>query len=274
MPKNIIRKPAVAGQFYPQTAAEITKLIQSFLTAGTAVKTDCIGCVLPHAGYIYSGSTAVKTINSLQIKDTVVILGPNHTGYGAEFSIISKGEWLTPLGKVTIDTKLADKITQNCGFIEENELAHEYEHSIEVQLPILQYFRQDFKIVPIAILSQDDALLKRLGESIAKAVKDLKLENSVLIAASSDMTHYEPQDSANKKDSQAIQAILKLNTDELTEKVKKLKITMCGYAPVKAMITAAKLLGAKNAKLVQYETSAAVTQDKSSVVGYAGITIC
>lgn len=274
MPENIIRKPAVAGQFYPRTAAEITEIIQSFLPAGTAAKINCSGCVLPHAGYIYSGSTAVKTISSLKVKDTVVLLGPNHTGYGAEFSIMSKGEWITPLGKTAINSKLAQKIAQTCGFLEEDELAHAYEHSIEVQLPILQYFRQDFKIVPIAILSQEAALLKELGEAIAKAIIDEKLENSVLIAASSDMTHYEPQDSANKKDSQAIQAILNLDTDELTEKVKKLKISMCGYAPVTAMLTAVKLLGAKTAKLVQYETSAAVTQDKSSVVGYAGITIC
>lgn len=274
MPEERIRKPFVAGQFYPGTAAEITKLIQSFLPVRIAAKTDCIGCMLPHAGYIYSGSTAARTISSLHIKDTIVLLGPNHTGYGGEFSIMSKGNWLTPLGKIPIDTKLAQKITQNCGFLEENELAHAYEHSIEVQLPILQYFRQDFKIVPIAILSQEYALLKELGESIAKAIIDSELENSVMIAASSDMTHYEPEDSANKKDNQAIQAILKLDADELTEKVRSLKITMCGYAPVTTMITAAKLLGAKVAKLVQYETSASVTHDKSSVVGYAGITIC
>ena len=272
MPETRIRKPVFSGQFYPETAAEIKEQIQKFISADTA-KENCIACMLPHAGYVYSGSTAAKTVSRVQVKETVIILGPNHTGYGADFSIMSKGAWLTPLGKLNIDTNLAQNIIQSCDFLEENEQAHISEHSIEVELPIFQYFRQDFRIVPIAILSHEETLLKRLGEAIAKAIISSKSENTVLIAASSDMTHYEPQISANKKDMQAIQAILKLDTNELTQKIRALRISMCGYAPVTAMLTAAKMLGAKKTELVQYETSAAATHDLSSVVGYAGIIV-
>jgi AmmeMemoRadiSam system protein B len=148
-----------------------------------------------------------------------------------------------------------------------------YEHSLEVELPILQYFKKEFQILPICIMSTDIKELKELGCSIAQAIKDKGIESSVLIIASSDMTHYEPKDTAEKKDKEAIEAILELDCDKLLRKVRDLDISMCGYCPTITLITAAKLLGAKSAELVKYETSASATGDTSSVVGYAGITI-
>ncbi len=264
--------PAVAGQFYPSSAVELKKLIEKFLPKNT-VKQDVIACILPHAGYVYSGKVAVETAAGVDIKNRIIILGPNHTGYGADFSIITSGEWATPLGNIKINTPLAQGIMANCNFLTEDPAAHQHEHSLEVELPILQYFKSSFEIVPIAILSDNRQMLKKLGAGIAQAVKESQDEKSIMLIASSDMTHYEPQAVAEKKDRAAIEAIMELDEDKLIRKIEEMNITMCGYAPAVAVITAAKLLGAKNAKLIKYQTSGDVTGDKTSVVGYAGITI-
>jgi MEMO1 family protein len=272
MKNNQARIPAVAGKFYPSSPDELKKLIAKF-TPKDIVKKDAIACILPHAGYIYSGRVAVETVAEVNLKETIILLGPNHTGYGADFSIDASGEWQTPLGNIKVDSRLAQAIIKNCDFLTEDQLAHEYEHSLEVELPILQCFRDNFEIVPIAILSDDPQMLKKLGNGIAQAIKDSGAEKSVTLIASSDMTHYEPQAAAEKKDKTAIEAILGLDEDKLLRKIADLKITMCGWAPAMATITAAKLLGAKNAQLVKYQTSGDTTGDKTSVVGYAGITI-
>lgn len=272
MQEDKIRMPAAAGQFYPASAAELKKLIEKF-TPQKADKTDVVACILPHAGYIYSGRVAVETAAGINIKNKIILLGPNHTGYGADFSIFSSGKWATPLGEIEIDRQLAQGIMKQCDFLSDEPLAHQYEHSLEVELPILQYFKTSFKIVPITILCGDLEMLKKLGAGIAKAIKESQEEKSVMLVASSDMTHYEPQAVAEKKDRAAIEAITELDVDKLMRKIKELDITMCGYAPAIAVITAAKLLGAKNAKLIKYQTSGDTTGDRTSVVGYAGIII-
>ncbi len=157
--------------------------------------------------------------------------------------------------------------------MEDDTSAHRYEHSLEVELPFLQYFRNDMEIVPIILLSDEVETLKKLGSEVADTVAALKLKDSILLVASSDMTHYEPQEEAQEKDRRAIEAILELNEDKLIKTLRRLNISMCGYAPVITMISAAKRLGAKKAKLIQYQTSGDVTQDKTSVVGYAGIIV-
>lgn len=270
-----IRKPAVAGQFYPDSKAELEKQIKGFIdsAASRPDKLDVIGCILPHAGYIYSGKVAVDTVSSLNIKERVILLGPNHTGYGKEFSIMCAGAWQTPLGEVKIDAELSKRILKSSEYLEEDTLAHLYEHSLEVELPILQYFKSDFTIVPITILCDKLNALKKVGACIAQAIIESQAIGSVMLLASSDMTHYEPEDEAKDKDNIAIQSILELNEDKLMEKIRSLGITMCGYAPVTVMLSAAKLLGAKTAKLIKYQTSAEATGDKESVVGYAGIVV-
>jgi hypothetical protein len=184
---------------------------------------------------------------------------------------MTEGAWQTPLGEVEIDTELAKKILADSEHLEEDEGAHLYEHSIEVQLPFLQYFKPDFKLVPLVFGHPDGAVYKEVGKKIAEAVKALGRE--VVILASSDMSHYEPQESVQKKDTQAIGAILRLDEDELLKRVYELNITMCGYAPAVSLIVAAKELGATGAELVKYQTSGDVTGDFSAVVGYAGIII-
>jgi len=267
-----IRKPAVAGQFYPSAARDLNAMISSFADK-SAQKSDCFGCILPHAGYIYSGKIAACTISGVKIKDTVVLLGPNHTGQGATFSIMPKGVWQTPLGNVEIDSRLAGLFLGKSRYLEADNLAHLDEHSLEVELPILQYFRNDFKIVPITIKTDDLSELNAVSQELVSVIIENDLRGSAMFIASSDLTHYQPQASAEKKDALAIEAILALDEQKLEAVIDRFEISMCGFAPVAILIKAAKLLGAKRGKLIKYQTSGDASGDKSSVVGYAGITI-
>lgn len=277
MEKSRIRTPVVAGQFYQAEDLALKRQIEGLL--GDALekkdqpKVDVIACVLPHAGYMYSGHVAARTVARINIKEKVIMLGPNHTGYGAPFSLMSEGIWQTPLGKIEIDSVLAKKILNQSQHLEDDIEAHLDEHSLEVQLPFLQYFKADFQIVPIIVFAEKLKILQRIGQDIASAIIEANLKSSVMIIASSDLTHYEPQAQAVKKDQEAINAILELNEEALTQKVEKLNISMCGLAPVTVMLAAAKSLGAKSAELIKYQTSGDIIGDKSSVVGYAGITI-
>ncbi|PIP20032.1 MAG: hypothetical protein COX40_06870 [Candidatus Omnitrophica bacterium CG23_combo_of_CG06-09_8_20_14_all_40_11] len=269
---KIIRQPQVAGQFYPSSSQGLKNQIETLIDK-KADKSDIIACMLPHAGYIYSGGVAAQTVSRINIKNKVILLGPNHTGYGARYSIMPEGSWQTPLGEIRIDSDLAQDILKRSKHLQPDNEAHTHEHSLEVELPFLQYFKTDFEIVPIIFLSDEFYVLKEIGEEIANTIKERNIKDSTIIIASSDMTHYEPQDQAQKKDKEAIQAILELNEDKLIDRIQRLNISMCGYAPAITMISAAKLLGAKTAKLIKYQTSGDVTGDMSSVVGYAGIII-
>jgi len=266
----MIRNPIVAGQFYPASASQLKEMIER-LVDEKAEKQEVIGLVSPHAGYVYSGPVAGAVISRIKFKDTFIIIGPNHSGKGKPLSIMTEGTWKTPLGKVEIDSELAKQILATSSLLQEDYVAHQYEHSIEVQIPFLQYFRPDVQIVPIMLAYASGAAYKEIGKGIAKAARELNRE--VVIMASSDMTHYEPQELAEKKDTQAIDAILDLNEDELLKRVEELNISMCGYAPIASLIAAAKELGAKSAELVRYQTSGDTTGDYSAVVGYAGIII-
>jgi len=264
------RNPVVAGQFYPASPSQLKAMIEG-LVDEKAVKEDVIGAVSPHAGYMYSGAVAGAVMSRIKLKDTAIIMGPNHTGMGKPLSIMTEGDWSTPLGKVKIDSELAKRILASSAYLQEDSAAHQFEHSLEVQVPFLQYFQSDIKIVPIVLSFATGSIYKQIGREIAQAIKDLNRE--VVIIASSDMTHYEPQESAQKKDNQAIAAILELSEDKLLARVEELDITMCGYAPTASLISAAKELGAREAELVRYQTSGDTTGDYSSVVGYAGIII-
>ncbi len=266
----MIRNPVVSGQFYPGSASTLEEQIKQFIDEG-APKEEVLGLVSPHAGYMYSGPVAGAVISRIEFKDTFVIMGPNHTGLGQPFSIMTEGTWRTPLGEVEIDSALAKRILQSSPTLKEDHVAHLEEHSIEVQLPFLQYFKPDVKIVPIVLTHATGDTYKEIGKGIAGAIKDLKRE--AIIIASSDMTHYENQESANMKDNLAIEAILELNEDELLERVAEYHITMCGYAPTVALLSACKELGARQAELVRYQTSGDITGDYRSVVGYAGVII-
>ena len=266
------RNPAVAGQFYPDSQKLLLKQLGSLIT-NTLPKENAIGVISPHAGYVYSGYVAGAVLGSIIHKPVYLIIGPNHTGLGEPFSIPASDTWKTPLGDVRINTKLASALKKNCRHLKEDETAHLYEHSIEVQLPFLQAMQKDFTFVPIVVEQADLKTYKEIGRSIAATIKELKMESDVTIIASSDMTHYEAQNSVEEKDKKAISAILELDEDKLITTIKKFDITMCGSAPAGIMLAAAKALGATKAKLVKYQTSGDTSGDFSSVVGYAGIIV-
>jgi AmmeMemoRadiSam system protein B len=267
-----IRMPVVAGSFYPAQAGALRKLIGSF-AGSVPVAEEAIACMLPHAGYPYSGPVAVEAAGRIRVRERVVLLGPNHTGAGAPMGLMRHATWLTPLGAVETDEPLADAILKGSRLLQEDELAHKDEHSLEVELPVLQYFNAGFKIVPIAFLSGQVKALKQAGLDIAGAVKRLKAESSTLLVASSDMTHYEPEPEARRKDKLALDAILRLDEEALARAVAQNDISMCGLAPVIVMLSAAKALGARKAELAGYRTSAQAGGDSASVVGYAGVII-
>ena len=268
------RKPVVAGQFYPASPEKLKNQISAFIDKKAARhKQAALACVLPHAGYEYSGSVAAETLSAVAIPDKIILLGPNHTGFGAKFSLMGEGVWQTPLGDVKIDAELAKKILRRSSHLKQDYLAHLQEHSLEVVLPFLQFFKRDFEIVPITVFPEDISVLKKIGQELAEAIKEGEIKGSVLLVASSDLTHYESAASAQKKDHAAIEAILKLDADLLAQRVGGLNISMCGYAPVIIMLVAARELGASSGRLIKYQTSGEATGDFDSVVGYAGIVI-
>lgn len=266
----MVRHAVVAGQFYPSHPSRLKEMIAGMVDEKSQ-REDALGLILPHAGYPYSGPVAAAAISRIKFKETFIILGPNHTGMGKALSIMTSGNWETPLGSIDIDEELARRILTSSRHLEEDDKAHLYEHSIEVQLPFLQYFKDNFRLVPVLFSYQDPEAYKDVGTAIANAVSDL--ERDVTIIASSDMTHYESSESARRKDNKAIEAILHLDEEQLLRRVKELGISMCGYAPTVALIIAAKNLGATQTELVRYGTSGDSTGDYSSVVGYASILI-
>lgn len=264
----MIREPVVAGTFYPASPGELKTMLQEMVDR-KAEKVDAIGYYAPHAGYIYSGAVAGATVSRIKPGETYIIMGPSHTGMGAPFSIMTEGTWKTPLGEVEIDPLLAKKILAGSRYLKDDQLAHLQEHAIEVQLPFIQYFKPDFKLVPIILRDAPAAVYQNIGQAIAGAVRESS--KKVVIVASGDMTHYEPQKAARTKDMRAVEAMLALDAEKLLNRVRELNITMCGYAPAATLIFAAKELGAEKAELVKYQTSGDITGDMSSVVGYAGV---
>lgn len=269
----MVRNPVVAGQFYSSSRDELTKEIRALAGKGEEKKEEAIGVVSPHAGYMYSGQVAAATLSSIKDRSTYIIIGPNHTGLGEPFSMTASDSWKTPLGEIRINIPLAQNILTRCPQVCKDELAHIQEHSIEVQLPILQTLQKNFTIVPIVASTADIATYRKIGEGIALSIKDLDMEKDVTIIASSDMTHYESSEDARSKDSKAIDAILNLDEGALIKRIEEFGITMCGFVPAAIMLSASKKLGARRARLIKYMTSGDTTGDYSSVVGYAGIVI-
>lgn len=270
MPKKMTRKPVVAGQFYTASEALLKKEIARFAGQKKEAK-SVLGVVSPHAGYVYSGSVAGEVLSSIKPKPAYIILGPNHTGFGKPFGMDTDRSWKTPLGEIAIDSIFAESILSHSEYIKKDSACHDREHSIEVQLPFLQYFNKNFTFVPITISYADKQTYKNIGKEIARAIKDSK--ENVTIIASSDMTHYEGQEPAKKKDMMAIEKILALDVDGFLATVEKHNISMCGFAPTAVMMEACIELGAKTAELIKYNTSGDTSGDYSSVVGYAGIVI-
>lgn len=266
----MLREPAVAGRFYPADPATLSADIRSYLSPPQP-RTRAIGCIVPHAGYMYSGHVAGAVFSKLDIPSCCIILCPNHTGRGHPLAVMDEGAWQTPLGQMAIDVGLAAKLLESFPALTSDSAAHQFEHAIEVELPFLQTLRRDVRFVPIAVGTGHLLLLEKLGEAIAQVVQESN--SPVLIIASSDMNHYEDDATTRVKDHKAIERILALDPGGLYNTAINQSISMCGFGPSVAMLTAAKLLGAKQADLIQYATSGDVNGDRRSVVGYAGIIV-
>ncbi|MEM0085157.1 MAG: AmmeMemoRadiSam system protein B [Candidatus Methanomethylicia archaeon] len=276
----LVRNPAVAGLFYEGFKEDLLKQIEwcfhHKLGPGVIPEVkdsftgNLIGVIVPHAGYIYSGPVAAwgyKAIAENGKPESFIILGPNHSGMGAPIAIMREGIWKTPLGEVEIDKELSDELLKKSDILEDDFSAHINEHSIEVQLPFLQYLFGGIKFVPICLMLQNQEVSVMLGKCLSDVVKDRK----VVIIASTDFSHYERYETAFKNDSLIIDRILSLDVEGFFKVYYSRRVSMCGPGPVSALIVAAKNLGAKHVTKLKYATSGDTSGNMSSVVGYSSI---
>ena len=273
-----MRTPAVAGMFYPGETNELKKSIHdSFLhpygpgilpPIGSSQK--IFGIICPHAGYMYSGPIACHSYYSISSSyaDLYIIIGPNHWGIGCGIATMKDCTWGTPLGTVEVDSEAADEISKLSKIIEVDFFSHTKEHSLEVQIPIIQEtFSNKFKILPIALINQNQDAVIEVGKAIAK----ISQKKKTMIIGSSDFTHYEPNDFAHKQDQALIEPILKMDVDDFYDVLHKKQVTACGYGAIASTMISCKELGATKGTLLKYATSGDITGDKSSVVGYGSI---
>ena len=266
----MVRAPAVAGQFYPDSPQQLDAVLKVFMEPA-AEPVEALMAVSPHAGYIYSGGTAGKVFSRIKVPQKVVLIGPNHRGAGSPVAVMSQGVWRMPLGEVELDAELGGELVRLSPIAEEDSRAHQYEHSLEVQVPFLQYLQKDLLLTPICIsyLDLEDCL--SLGLDLARAIK--KQNQPVLLVSSTDMSHYEPAEQARKRDMRAVDHILALDPQGLFHTVRNQGITMCGVLPTVICLAAALELGASQAELIHYTNSGEASGDFGQVVGYAGLIV-
>jgi AmmeMemoRadiSam system protein B len=264
------RMAVVAGKFYDADPGRLAKYVEGLTEAG-AETVEAKGIVVPHAGLMFSGQVAGAVYSRILFPETFVLLGPNHTGMGTKVSMMGEGAWEIPTGEVQVDSALAASIVEHAPLVTRDTAAHLYEHSLEVQLPFIHHFSRSVRIVPITVLSATLEELLSVGEGVAKAVEACGYP--VVVVASSDMSHFIPDEAAREKDRMAIDRVLALDPEGLFGVVWAEGISMCGYMPVVIMLEAVRRVGAKQAELVKYMTSAAVSGDYGSVVGYAGVIV-
>jgi MEMO1 family protein len=270
----MIRPAAVSGRFYPSDPQELAHQVEQYAlndALRNAPKISARGCIVPHAGYTYSGHVAGAVYGALQIPPRCVLLGPRHFPRGERMAILTEGSWATPLGNASVDADLAVELARACPQLREDSVAHEREHSLETQLPFLQRLVKDFRFVPVVLGSDRYPVLEELGHAVSKVVA--AQADPILVIASTDMNHYENDRITRWKDQRAIARILAIDPRELFDTVREDGNTMCGYAATVAMLIAMRDLGASDAQLVRYATSGDVTGDRNEVVGYAGVII-
>jgi len=264
------RHAAVAGQFYPGMREQLQTVL-SGLIPSVPEKRRVRGIVAPHAGYVYSGAIAGKVYGRIVIPPAVLIIGPNHHGAGAAAALYPEGEWLTPLGPISINPRLTTLLQQCVPFVELDSSAHRFEHSLEVQVPFIQYLRSDATLAALCLGHGDFTVVQEIGRGIAAAIREYG--EDVLIVASSDMTHYESADSARRKDELALARVMAFDPEGLLKICHGERITMCGVVPVAVMLVASRELGATKVELAAYGTSGDITGDNDQVVGYAALSV-
>ena len=266
----MLRLPAVAGRFYPSDPAELTALVRKYAKADRQTAPAPVrACLVPHAGYIYSGHVTGAVFRRIAFPKRILILGVRHYPRGEPVAILSSGAWRTPLGDAPIDEALAGALRKACPLLREDPVAHSAEHSLEVQLPFLQVLAPDFSFVPVAIGTARFENLVTVGEAIARVLETA--EEDVLMLTTSDLNHYEDDATTRIKDHKAIDQLSRLDARGLYDACRNEDISMCGLGPAVAMLSALNALGAKKSDLVKYATSADVSGDRRAVVGYAGM---
>lgn len=269
-----IRRPAVAGTFYPSKPAELQRMVEGMLGRVDAEPAGAVAGIAPHAGLVYSGESAANVFKRIALPPLVVILAPNHTGRGDNMGgagAWSRGAYGTPIGNHPIAEDFMTRLENECSLVAHDPAAHMYEHAIEVELPFLSLLSPNVPVAPIVLAWSDWGSCKQLADALVRVVR--KTEDNVLLIASSDMTHYESADSAARKDRMALEAVERLDGQELLHRCAKERISMCGRAPAAIVIESARQLGATRAQVVDYRHSGWVTGDDSSVVAYAGVVI-
>ncbi len=266
----MIRLPAVAGQFYPASPRELSSLIHRFLKENEETqKVRVRACVVPHAGYAYSGHVAAAVFSRIAIPKKIIVIGVRHQPRGEALAIVSDGAWRTPLGDAPIDRALALRLRAACPTLQEDHVAHSREHSLEVEIPFLQEMQPEFTFVPLAIGSTKWQELVRVGEGVAEVLSGS--EEEILLVTSSDMNHYEEEEITRRKDQRAIECMLRVDARGLYEVCQRERISMCGLGPAIVTLTALKRLQVKSGELLKYATSGELSGDYDAVVGYAGI---
>ncbi len=271
----MVRPPAVAGQFYPETASEVDTALQALIPL-SASKRRAIAVVCPHAGWTYSGRTAGFVYSQVEIPDRVILVGPNHHGIGSEYAVYGSGSWHTPTGDVPIAEPLAAALLDNCELLADDLRAHGGEHSLEVQVPMLLRANPNVRIVPLLIgggwpEGGGRRNLREIGAAITQTIQEFG--RPVLLLASTDLNHYEDQETSHIKDKLVLDALVKLDEEALMDHVIDVEVSMCGVAATYIVLHAAKKLGAKRAELLDYRTSGDVNGDFARVVGYGAAVI-
>jgi MEMO1 family protein len=266
----MLRLPAVSGRFYPSDPTELTALIRKYTTAIRAeMPIHAKACLVPHAGYVYSGHVAGAVYARITIPQKILILGVRHYPRGENAAILSSGAWRTPLGDAVIDEALAGALRAACPQLREDSVAHSSEHSLEVQIPFLQVLQPWFTFVPVALGSVRFEDLVAVGEAIGRVLAASSEE--ILFVTTSDLNHYENDATTRVKDRKAIERILALDARGLYDTCRNEAISMCGLGPTVAMLTALQSMGSTRPELVRYATSADVSGDFGAVVGYGGM---
>jgi len=266
----MLRLPAVSGRFYPSNPEELTALVRQYTKIENKVTpARAKACLVPHAGYVYSGGVAGAVFARIALPRKILILGVRHQPRGEKAAILSNGVWRTPLGDAVIDESLAEALRVECSLLREDSVAHNSEHSLEVQIPFLQVLRRDFTFVPVALGTVRFEDLVAVGEAIERVIAGFGEE--ILLLTTSDLNHYENDATTRVKDHKAIDRMLALDAKGLYDTCRNEAISMCGLGPVVAMLTAMQSLGATRAELVRHATSGDVSGDCSAVVGYAGM---
>src|SRR5215467_8401832 len=266
----MLRLPAVAGRFYPSDPKELTSLVRKYSQPDSQhAPMPVKACLVPHAGYRYSGHVAGAVFARLALPKKIIVLGVRHYPRGEPAAILSSGAWRTPLGDAPIDEGLAGALRRECPLLREDSVAHSTEHSLEVQVPFLQALAPEFSFVPVALGTVQFESLVSVGKGIARVIGNAK--EDVLLLTTSDLNHYEDDATTRTKDRKAIDRMLALDARGLYDTCRNEEISMCGLGPAVATLTALRMLGATHAELVRYATSGDVSGDKSAVVGYAGM---